>query len=122
MARMVCILDSKSYIRIGIFRESVAIGIFKSREDGVCINTDCLCSFFTVSFMVSSADGNAVGVVGKNNDECIIAPFQAPIAGIFNGLIKFDGIISCSLPVHDVELFIDRSTFNHGKKSVFVFG
>ena len=72
--------------------------------------------------MVSAADGNNMGMVCQNDDEGIITMFFSPFFCIFNGLIKFDSIVSGSLPIHDMELFINGSTFNHSKEAVGVLG
>ena len=45
-----------------------------------------------------------------------------PVFRIFDGFIKFDGIVSRTLPVHDMELLIDGSTFDHCEETIRILG
>ena len=120
--RMVGILDSEGDIRIRVIREAIFIGILESRENGIGIHSDCLCTLLAISFMVGTADGHAVCMICQNDDQGIIAMLFGPVFRIFDGFIKFDGIVSRTLPVHDMELLIDGSTFDHCEETIRILG
>ena len=46
--------------------------------------------------------------------------FLVPLFCVFHSLVEFDRIISRTLPVHDMELLVDGSPFDHGKETVLV--
>lgn len=96
------------------------VGILEDRENGVCVNANGFGALPAIPFMVGAADGNTMGMVCQNDDEGVIAMFLSLFFCIFNGLIKFDSIVSSSLPIHDMELFINGSAFNHSKETVGV--
>ena len=119
---MVGVLHSQGHIGIRVIRETIMVSILEGGENGVCVNANGFGALPAIPFMVGAADGNTMGMVCQNDDEGVIAMFLRPFFCIFNGLIKFDSIVSSSLPIHDMELFINGSAFNHGKEAVGVLG
>ena len=115
--RMVGILDGQGDIGIRIIRETIVVGIFEGREDGVGISADSCQALLAIPFMVGPGNGSAVSMVGDDDDQGVVPVFFIPFLGVFDGLVEFDGVIRCALPIHGVELFVDGSAFNHGKEA-----
>ena len=118
---MVSKLNCKGYVRVRVVGVAVAVAVFKSRPACCCISTYCFAAGFAVQFMVSAGNACAVCMVGNYNNQGVIAVFGSKFLGYANSLVKLNVVVSGTLPVHNVQLFINAGTFNHQEEAVFIF-
>ena len=121
MVRGIGVLHGQGDIRIRVIGIPVVVFINEGRPLGIAVDANRFAAGLAIFFLIGAADADAVGMVRNDNDKCIIIVLFGVVLRPFDGLIKFDGVIGGTLPVHGMELLINAAAFTHEKEAIRIF-